>query len=75
MSTAIATVVAMLESLPAPAQEQVVEHLREYVEELRDELKWDTLVAKTQRQLVAAARRAKEEIAAGRAEPLDENKL
>ena len=44
MSTAIATVVAMLESLPAPAQEQVVEHLREYVEELRDELKWDTLV-------------------------------
>ena len=75
MSTAIATVVAMLESLPAPAQEQVVEHLREYVEELRDELKWDTLVAKTQRQLVAAARRAKEEIAAGRSEPLDENKL
>ena len=75
MSTAIATVVAMLESLPAPAQEQVVEHLREYVEELRDELKWDTLVAKTQRQLVAAARRAKEEIASGKSEPLDENKL
>ena len=74
-SAAIATVMKMLESLPEPAQEQVVEHLREYVEDLRDELQWDRLYAKTQEQLVSAARQAKQEIAKGRAKPLDQDKL
>jgi hypothetical protein len=74
-STAIATVTKMLESLPETAQVQVVEHLREYIEDLRDELEWDTLFAKTQPQLVTAAKRAKREIAEGRAKPLDENQL
>jgi hypothetical protein len=36
-STAIVTVTKM-ESLPEPTQEQVVEHLREYLEDLQDEL-------------------------------------
>jgi hypothetical protein len=74
-STAIATVTKMLESLPETAQAQVVEHLREYIEDLRDELEWDALFAKTQPQLVSAAKRAKQEIAEGRAKPLDENQL
>ena len=74
-STAVATVTKMLESLPESAQAQVVEHLREYIEDLRDELEWDALFAKTQPQLVTAAKRAKQEIAEGRAKPLDENQL
>jgi hypothetical protein len=74
-STAIATVIKMLESLPETAQAQVVEHLREYIEDLRDELQWDALFAKTQSQLVTAAKRAKQEIAEGQAKPLDENQL
>jgi hypothetical protein len=41
-SAAIFTVIKMLESLPETAQEQVVEHLREYVEDVRDELEWDS---------------------------------
>ncbi len=59
----------MLESLPEPVQNQVVDHLREYLEDLRDELQWDSLFEKTQPQLVAAARRAKQEIAEGEATP------
>ena len=55
----------MLASLPEPVQDQVVAHLREYIEDLRDELEWDTAFQKTQGQLVAAARRAKAEIEAG----------
>ena len=51
-STAIATVTKMLESLPEPAQDQVVEHLREYLEDLQDELQWDALF-RTQPQLIA----------------------
>ena len=67
MSTASATVVKMMESLPETAQNQVVEHLREYVSELQDELQWESLFKRTQPQLVAAARRAKNEKAEGRA--------
>jgi len=74
-STAIATVEKMLESLPEEAQERVVEHLREYILDLQDELRWDALFKRTQDKLVAAARRAREEIAAGKAEPMDFERL
>jgi len=62
-SVAVATVSRMMESLPEPAQEQVASHLREYILDLRDELKWDLALKRTQPRLIAAARRAKEEIA------------
>jgi hypothetical protein len=55
----------MMESLPEPAQQRVVEHLREYFEEIQDERRWDALFEKTQPQLIAAAKRAKRQIAAG----------
>ena len=74
-SLAVATVVRMLESLPENMQGQVVEHLRDYIEDLQDEMEWDESFNKTQPQLVAAARRAKEEIAAGQAKPLDYSQL
>ncbi len=74
-STAIVTVEKMLESLPEEMQERVVEHLREYILDLQDELQWDALFKRTQGELVAAARRAREEIAAGKAEPMDFERL
>ena len=74
-STAIATVTKMLESLPETVQDRVVEHLREYLADLQDELEWDRLFERTQPQLVAAARRAKQEIAQGHAQPLDYDAL
>ncbi len=74
-ATAVATVVKMLELLPDPVQDRVAEHIREYIEDLRDELQWDSTFKKTQSQLVAAARRAKQEIAAGQAKPLDPDQL
>ena len=55
-STATATVIQMLESLPENMQDQVAEHLRDYIEDLQDEIDWDTSFKKTQKQLVAAAR-------------------
>lgn len=74
-SGAIATIVKMLESLPEPAQDQVVDHLREYLEDLEDEVRWSELLKKTESQLVAAARKAKSEIAEGRARPMDHDRL
>lgn len=74
-SETISTVIKLMESLPETAQAQVVEHLREYIEDLRDELQWDNLFKKTQPQLITVAKRAKQEIAAGNAKPLDYDQL
>lgn len=74
-SEAIATVVKMMESLPEPAQNQIAEHLRDYLMEVQDELRWNELFNKTQSKLVATARLAKEQIAEGKARPLDYNEL
>lgn len=59
-SAAIATIVKMTEDLPESAQQQVVEHLGEYLEDLRDEIRWDLTFERTQDKLVEAARRAKD---------------
>jgi predicted ATPase len=75
MSTAITTVVKMLEALPGTTQEQVVEHLREYIAELKDEAEWDAQFERTQEQLVAAARKVKAETATGGATPMNDARL
>jgi len=72
---AITTVVKMLESLPEIAQEQVVEHLREYLEDMQDEMRWDNLYKKTQPQLKAAAQHAREQVAEGKSQPFDPETL
>lgn len=74
-STAITTLVKMVESLPEPVQDRVVDHLREYIEDLQDELEWDITFKGTQSQLVAAARLARQQIAEGQAKPMDYDQL
>ncbi|HJW90053.1 MAG TPA: hypothetical protein VJ436_05380 [Anaerolineales bacterium] len=59
-SAEIATIVKMIESMPEPAQQRVIDHLREYIEELQDETRWDSLVEKTQPKLIKAARHARQ---------------
>ncbi|MEG3923531.1 MULTISPECIES: hypothetical protein [unclassified Microcoleus] len=70
-SRAIATWVKIMESLPETIQDKVVEHLREYLEDLRDEEQWNLSCENTQQSLIVAAQRAKQEISAGKAQPLD----
>jgi hypothetical protein len=74
-SPAIATVIKMMESLPEDVQDRVVEHLREYLDDVLDELQWDESFKKTQPKLIAAAKRAKQQIAEGGAKPMDYNQL
>ncbi len=74
-SEAIVTVEKMLEDLPEEAQERVVEHLREYILDLQDELQWDAQFKRTQDKLAVAVRRAKGEIAAGKANPMNLRQL
>ena len=74
-SPQITTLVKIMETLPVSLQERVTEHLREYINDLQDEIKWEKSFAKTQSKLVAAARLAKQEIAQGKAIPLDYDQL
>ena len=70
MSKATETAATMIESLPEAAQE-----LRALVEDARDEAKWDDLIEKKRDGLVAAARKARKEIAEGKATDMDFDKL
>ena len=74
-SPAIETMVKMIEPLPETTQTQVVEHLREYLANIQDDIVWDKSFGKTQNQLAIAARRAKQEITDGLSEPLDIDRL
>ena len=56
-------------------QGRVVEHLREYIEDLRDEASWNESFSRTEGNLIAAARQARKEIAEGKATPLDPERL
>ena len=75
MTRATETAVRMIESLPEEAQEKVLEGLRQLVEEARDEWKGQDLFRQKRPGLMAAARQARAEVAAGKAEPMDERKL
>ena len=66
----ITTVVKMLEELPDATQERVAEHLRDYLTELQDEWVWNETYSNSQSQLIAMAKIAKDQIAAGQSLPL-----
>jgi hypothetical protein len=74
-SPAITTIVKMVESLPDDLQEKVAEHIRDYIAELEDEKRWDESFKRSHDSLVAAAYKAKQEIAEGRSIPMDYEQL
>lgn len=74
-ATTIATISKMLEQLPNPAQERVVEHMQEYIEDLRDELHWAKQFEAAQSPLISAAQKAREQISEGQSTSLDIDEL
>jgi C4-dicarboxylate-specific signal transduction histidine kinase len=71
----IATVIKILESLPDAQQERIIEHLRDYIADIEDKLKWDQFFRKTQNKLVEAAKLAKQQIAQGQGQAMDYDQL
>ena len=71
----ITTAVKMLESLPIVLQEKVVEQIREFLANLEDEEKWQASFEQTHEKLAASAQKARQEIAAGKASPMDYEQL
>jgi hypothetical protein len=72
---ALATILKMIEKLPESRQNQVVEHLREYIADLEDEDKWDKSFAKTQDKLAYKSSQIEKQIAEGKSEPMDYDRL
>ena len=69
------TVIKILETIPKELQEQVVEHMRYYIEDILEETKWNKSFSKSQNKLVGAARKARKEIKEGKAVPLSQDAL
>ncbi|CAN5585442.1 hypothetical protein BH24ACI3_BH24ACI3_13190 [soil metagenome] len=74
-TTTVVTVTKMLEGLPQSVQDRAVEHLRKYLDEITDELRWDKSFANPSEKLKDAARRAREQFKEGKTEPLDLGRL
>jgi len=75
MNNTVETIVKMVESLPEALQERVVNELRSVIVEANDEAEWDMQFERKQEGLMSGARKAKQEIAQGVAEPMDYEKL
>ena len=74
-SPAINTVIKMMEYLSEDKQNELVEHLREYIQNLQEEVKWQNSFNKPQDKLIAAAKLAKQQISEGKAMPMDYDRL
>ncbi len=69
------TMIKILETIPNELQEQVVEHMRYYIEDILEETKWNESFSKSQNKLVAAAQKARKEIKDGKAVSLSQDAL
>jgi len=69
------TMIKMIETLPEEIQERVLDHMRDYIDDIREETMWSESFSKSQSKLVAAARQARKEITEGKAAPLDPDRL
>ena len=69
------TINEMLQSLPENRQEQVLNHLYEYITELYDEIKWDLLFKNSEKEISRIVRQVRQEIKEGNIEDFDYDRL
>ena len=65
----------MIEFLPENQQEKIAEHLKEYIADLEDEIRWDIKFKNTQSELSRIVKEVRKEIAEGKTEEFDYEKL
>jgi hypothetical protein len=74
-SKSIETVIKMMESVPTPLQDYIIDEVRRIITEAQDEAKWQEIFSNSQNALIKAAKKAKIEIASGNAQPMDFERL
>jgi hypothetical protein len=75
MNNVSETIAKMVQSLPESLQVIVLEELKEIVAEKIDEAEWNMQFEQKQDQLITAAKKVREQIAAGMVEEMDYEKL
>ena len=70
-STATLTIEKMLGGLPESIQDRVVEHLRDYIEDIREEAQWAESFSRSQEKLASLAQQAHKDKENGKAIPMD----
>ena len=74
-STTMTTIIKTIELLPENQQENIAAHLREYIADLEDEIRWDNKFRNTQSELSKIAKKVRKEISEGKTEGFDYEKL
>jgi hypothetical protein len=75
MNNVSETITRMVQSLPESLQVGVLEELEKIVAEKRDEVEWNIQFEGKQDQLIAAAKKVKQQIIAGKVQEMDYEKL
>lgn len=63
------------ETIPESMQNSVLDEIQAVITEKHDELEWNIQFQQSQENLIAAAKKVKDEIATGIAKPMDYKKL
>jgi len=65
----------MREPITKDVKHNIVERLKNFFQDFYDKLRWDYLFKKKEKKLVEVAKKARQEIAEGKAKVMDYNKL
>ncbi len=75
MNNVTETIDKMIKTIPESMQSSVLDEIQAVITEKHDELEWNIQFQKSQENLIAAAKKVKDEIATGMAKPMDYKKL
>jgi len=75
MNNTSETITKMIQSLPKSMQDRVLEEIKPIISEALDEAQWQMQYERKQDNLVAFAKEVKDEVAAGKAKPMDYERL
>ena len=75
MNNVTETIDKMIKTIPENMQSSVLDEIQAVITEKHDELEWNIQFQQSQENLIAAAKKVKDEMAAGMAKPMDYKKL
>jgi len=75
MNNVTETIDKMIKTIPESMQNSVLDEIQAVITEKHDELEWNIQFQQSQENLIAAAKKVKDEIATGLAKPMDYKKL
>ncbi len=75
MNNVTETIDKMIKTIPESMQSSVLDEIQAVITQKHDELEWNIQFQQSQENLIAAAKKVKDEIATGMAKPMDYKKL